>query len=204
MKKNFTLFCDKFVRNKKVLLLPFLFLSMNVFGQVKPNPSTENWELNSGILATILLTVIVLLIAVIIVYMRLLEYVRINKEKKELKRKKEFSEELIGLDAAEIERILEKRKSALNFQLSGSELSGESVTKDEKGIVAQVTHDPNYPVVEEKTKSNVYLETAPELKKIIIWFIGASAFWLIFGTTVGQYVGMKFIWPEMESISWLS
>lgn len=204
MKKNFTLFYDKFVRNKKVLLLPFLFLSMNVFGQVKPNPSTENWELNSGILATILLTVIVLLIAVIIVYMRLLEYVRINKEKKELKRKKEFSEELIGLDAAEIERILEKRKSALNFQLSGSELSGESVTKDEKGIVAQVTHDPNYPVVEEKTKSNVYLETAPELKKIIIWFIGASAFWLIFGTTVGQYVGMKFIWPEMESISWLS
>lgn len=204
MKKNFTLFCDKFVRNKKVLLLPFLFLSMNVFGQVKPNPSTENWELNSGILATILLTVIVLLIAVIIVYMRLLEYIRINKEKKELKRKKEFSEELIGLDAAEIERILEKRKSALNFQLSGSELSGESVTKDEKGIVAQVTHDPNYPVVEEKTKSNVYLETAPELKKIIIWFIGASAFWLIFGTTVGQYVGMKFIWPEMESISWLS
>lgn len=204
MKKNFTLFYDKFVRNKKVLLLPFLFLSMNVFGQVKPNPSTENWELNSGILATILLTVIVLLIAVIIVYMRLLEYIRINKEKKELKRKKEFSEELIGLDAAEIERILEKRKSALNFQLSGSELSGESVTKDEKGIVAQVTHDPNYPVVEEKTKSNVYLETAPELKKIIIWFIGASAFWLIFGTTVGQYVGMKFIWPEMESISWLS
>src|SRR5690554_5837668 len=204
MKKIFTLFCDKFVRNKKVLLLPFLFLSMNVFGQVKPNPSTENWELNSGILATILLTVIVLLIAVIIVYMRLLEYIRINKEKKELKRKKEFSEELIGLDAAEIERILEKRKSALNFQLSGSELSGESVTKDEKGIVAQVTHDPNYPVVEEKAKSNVYLETAPELKKIIIWFIGASAFWLIFGTTVGQYVGMKFIWPEMESISWLS
>lgn len=204
MKKKFTLFYDKFVRNKNLLLLLFLFFSLDAFGQVRPNPSTDNWELNSGILGTILLTVIVLLIAVIIVYMRLLEYIRINKEKKELKRKKEFSEELIGLDAAEIERILEKRKSALNFQLSGNELSGESVTKDEKGIVAQVTHDPNYPVVEEKTKSNVYLETAPELKKIIIWFIGASAFWLIFGTTVGQYVGMKFIWPEMESISWLS
>lgn len=204
MRKKFTSIYDKFIRNKGVLLIPLLLLSFTSFGQVKPNPSTDNWELNSGILGTILLTLIVLVIAAVIIYMRMSEHLRQSKEKKDLKRKKEFSEELTGLDASDIDIILEKRKKALNFKLSGTELSGDKLTLDTKGIVGEITHDPSYPVVDEKLKSKVYLQTAPELKKIVIWFIGASIFWLVFGTVVGQYVGMKFIWPEMDSISWLS
>ena len=34
--------------------------------------------------------------------------------------------------------------------------------------------------------------------------MSAAVVWLIFGTLVGQYVGMKFVWPEMDSVSWLS
>src|SRR5690625_2454627 len=44
---------------------------------------------------------------------------------------------------------------------------------------------------------------APE-GRLILWYFIASALWLIFGTTVGQYVGMKFVAPEMESFSWLT
>lgn len=34
--------------------------------------------------------------------------------------------------------------------------------------------------------------------------MGAAVFWLVFGTTIGQYLGMKFVWPELDSVSWLS
>lgn len=37
----------------------------------------------------------------------------------------------------------------------------------------------------------------------MIWYLGAATFWLFFGTTIGEYLGFKFFWPEMDSISWL-
>src|SRR5690554_1280795 len=113
MKKNFPRICDKFIRNKGVFLLPLLLMSFNSFGQVRPNPSTDNWQLSSGILGTMLLVVIVLVIAVIIVYMRLQEFIRSNRMKKETAEKRRLAEELIGLNKPEIDAILEKRKSAI-------------------------------------------------------------------------------------------
>ena len=44
----------------------------------------------------------------------------------------------------------------------------------------------------------------PKLSKLVIWFIGCAAFWLIFGTTIGEYVGIKFVAPDVDTISWLS
>src|SRR5690606_14981650 len=57
---------------------------------------------------------------------------------------------------------------------------------------------------DEKKKSNIRLETPEGLKKIIIYYIGAAVFWLVFGTFIGEYLGFKFIWPELDKISWLS
>src|SRR5690625_125571 len=44
----------------------------------------------------------------------------------------------------------------------------------------------------------------PPEARMILWYFITSAFWLIFGTTVGQYVGMKFVMPDMEQFSWLT
>ena len=45
---------------------------------------------------------------------------------------------------------------------------------------------------------------SPELAKLILYFIGFSIFWLLFGTTVGEYLGIKFVAPDADHVSWLS
>jgi len=44
----------------------------------------------------------------------------------------------------------------------------------------------------------------PKLTKLILWFLGTATFWLLFGTTVGEYLGIKFVAPDVDHYSWLS
>lgn len=204
MKKKFKHIYDKFVLNGALPLLALTTISAPIFGQTQANPSTENWILSPGILGTIILVAIVVLVAVLILSVRLSSYIEAMRKKGIVKKKIEFSQELIDLDDTEIDAILEKRKAALAYKLTGNELGSEENAADSKGIISKVTHDPDNPLVDEKKKTKLNLETPEPLKKIIIWYLGASVFWLVFGTFIGQYVGMKFVWPEMDSVSWLS
>lgn len=60
------------------------------------------------------------------------------------------------------------------------------------------------PLTVEKAKAEERIDTSPESVKLIFTYIALSAFWLVFGTLVGEYLGLKFVWPELDSISWLS
>src|SRR5699024_15986 len=136
--------------------------------------------------------------------MRINWYLDKIRLKADLKNKQKLSEELIGLDHEEIDYILESRKTALTYKLSGNEIAGVNKAKDTRGIISDYTHRRNNPLVDRKKESKTYIETVQPLKKLIIYYIGASIFWLLFGTLIGQYVGMKFVWPEIDTISWLS
>ncbi|MBX2942448.1 MAG: cbb3-type cytochrome c oxidase subunit I [Cyclobacteriaceae bacterium] len=179
------------------MLLPNL-----VFAQSAPNP--ENWLTSPGIIGTFFLIAIVLIIAIVIALFRASSYIGTVKAKKLNAEKMAFNEDLIGLSESEIDEILLKRKQALKFKLAGEELGSAEQALDEKGLVSKVSHDPGAPLVDEKRKSPLIFETPPDLKKIIIFYLGASVFWLVFGTLVGQYVGMKFVWPDMDHVAWLS
>ncbi len=205
MKKSFKSILNRLVQNKSFSLLALMLLAgSSAYGQMRPNPSTENWLFSPGVFGTIILVVIVLAVSVLIIYFRLSDFVSRTKAEEELDAKAKFSDRLAGLKNSEIDEILEKRKGALAYELSGDELGSGVIAHDEKGIVANVTHQPDNPIVDEKKRSRLVMETPEELKKLVIWYIGASTFWLVFGTLVGQYVGMKFVWPEIDNISWLS
>ena len=60
------------------------------------------------------------------------------------------------------------------------------------------------PLTVEKAKAEERIDTSPNSIKLIFTFVAASAFWLLFGTLVGEYLGLKFVWPELDSIAWLS
>lgn len=60
------------------------------------------------------------------------------------------------------------------------------------------------PLTVQKAKAEERIDTSPESVKLIFTYIALSAFWLVFGTLVGEYLGFKFVWPEIDSISWLS
>lgn len=204
MKKFFQHIYDNFIVNKNYLLVLFFFISNATVAQSSPNPDTSNWLLSPGIIGTITLIFIVLLVAVVIVYVRLSAYLDTLNNKAKAKKKLGFSEELIDMSEADIDDILQKRKAALKYRLTGTELGSEKVANDSKGVIAKVTHEPENPLFDEKKKTRLNMETPAPLKKIVIWYLGASIFWLVFGTLVGQYVGMKFVWPEMDTVSWLS
>ena len=44
----------------------------------------------------------------------------------------------------------------------------------------------------------------PELVRLVFAYLAAAAAWLLFGTSVGEYLGIKFVSPEVDSIAWLS
>jgi len=44
----------------------------------------------------------------------------------------------------------------------------------------------------------------PPLTRLIIWNLIAATLWLLFGTTVGEYLGIKFVAPDVDQLSWLS
>src|SRR5690554_415466 len=143
MKKKFNYISDKLVRKEKLLALFLLLTSYSSFAQPRPNPSTENWQISPGILGTFILVIIVLIIAFLILYMRINGYIDNMRYKSDLKNKQKLSEELIGLDDEEIDIILESRKTARKYQLSGTEISGENQAYDKRGIVSDFTHKRN-------------------------------------------------------------
>ncbi|MGY0039390.1 hypothetical protein [Pedobacter sp. NJ-S-72] len=120
----------------------------------------------------------------------------------------EDAEELIALiekgDHEELKKTLIKRKKALGYTLTHLELSGNISAEDSKGLLRQVNSDAGLPVVAAKKKAVKRPPVDPALAKLILWFIGTAAFWLVFGTTVGEYLGIKFVAPDADQLSWLS
>lgn len=204
MRKKIAPIYDKNVCNKIAITIALVTIGFSVVGQPQPNPNTDNWLINPGIIGTLFLIVLVASVAVLILAVRFGAYIDFLRKKKKTEKKLAFIEELIALEDAQVDHILEERKASKAYKLSGKELSGGSLTQDPKGFIVNITHDPHSPVVDEKKKSPLMVETPEPLKKIIKWYLGASVFWLVFGTMVGQYVGMKFVWPEIDSVSWLS
>lgn len=190
----------------KIYYSALLFCSLPavLMAETNSNTDTSDWIFSPGIIGTILLIVLVLAIGVFILSIQASSQLQIYKAKKIDKARLAFNEELIALDADTIDEILQKRKSALEYKLNGGELGSTLEATDEKGLIRQVTNEPDNPLVDEKKKSPINLETPETLKKIIIYYLGAAVVWLLFGTFIGQYVGMKFVWPEMDHQSWLS
>ncbi|WP_410266618.1 cbb3-type cytochrome c oxidase subunit I [Cyclobacterium sp.] len=186
------------------LLAIFVLFPKVVFAQPTPNPDTSNWLSSPGIIGTILLVVIVLVIAIFILTLKASAYFTQLQTRNERNKKIEFGERLLEMDETEIDSVLEKRKKAVSYRLSGDELGSNLEVDDSRGIIAAITHEPGNPLVDEKKKSPITIDTPFHLKKMITWYIGAAVFWLVFGTLIGQYLGLKFIWPEMDAISWLS
>lgn len=91
-----------------------------------------------------------------------------------------------------------------DFQLHGDELGGTHPSNDPRGLVERAVTEPDIPLVDEKKKVRQRLEVAPGLRRVIVWYLAAATGWLVFGTLVGQYLGMKFVWPDMDQVAWLS
>jgi cytochrome c oxidase cbb3-type subunit 1 len=165
-----------------------------VQGTMAQSPKTEGWLSSPGVVGTMVLLGIVLFIAVLIIAAKVSRLIQQTKEKR---------------DAAEgnpgaTDEQQARRDAALHYRLRGDELGGTTTAFDDKALIVGATSEPENPLVDEKIYSGTRLDTPPELRKIVLWYLGAATFWLVFGTLVGQYLGMKFVWPDLDEVAWLS
>ena len=187
-----------------LILLAFFLLFGEAMAQTVPNPEIDQWWSSPGIIGTALLIAIISFVAILIIGARLSAFIQGLQNRSQVRDKEEIKSELVNWDEEDLDWVLESRKAAKKYRLSGSEHSGRQISEDKRGLIAKVTQDPENPLVDEKKHETLRLETPQALRSLIVWYLGAAVFWLVFGTLVGQYVGMKFIWPEMDQSPWLS
>ncbi len=154
----------------------------------------------TGIVITLILISIPIVIASILVVIK--AYASMNKflKRKELEK---FNTYLKDLSPEEVIKI-EQRKKELEFTLSNNELTGDNPPIDNKGLINNITEIETLRFVEQKKKSQPRPYIEPELTKLILWYLGCAAFWLVLGTTIGEYLGIKFVSPDVDHYSWLS
>jgi len=56
----------------------------------------------------------------------------------------------------------------------------------------------------EKASVDERAEADPDLVRLVFAFVACGAVWLLFGTLVGEYLGLTFVWPDLGRVSWLS
>jgi cytochrome c oxidase cbb3-type subunit 1 len=156
---------------------------------------------NGGIIITIALIMIPLLIGVILVLMRVKNQLNIFYGQRAVKK---YQQRISTLTQEEIAALI-KRRDELNFQLQNNELSGNLPAEDKRGLLDKIEVIENQLLfIPPVKKAPPRPKIDPELTKLILWFIGSATFWLLFGTTVGEYLGIKFSAPDIDHISWLS
>lgn len=186
---------------KLLLLFLFPFLSRSVMAE---SVDTAGWYTEPGIIGTIALLVIVIMVFIVIMVIRMANLLHRGSKNAELQDRRKLKETILNLKEGEIDRLLTDRKSALNFKLPEKHLSGENEATDKRGILKRVTGNPNNPFFDEKKSNKALQQTSRPLTVIVLAYLLAAGFWLLFGTMIGQYAGMKFVWPDMEHLSWLS
>ncbi len=167
-------------------------------------PNSGNLLSQYGVLITVVLIAIPILSGIVLLIVKVrhqLKRFRRNQSMAEVGRLVNYLNEV---DDENILSHLQERKIALDFVLNNQELSGDIKAVDQKGFINKIIHNPSLPIVARKRKASDRPKIDSELAKLIIYFIASATFWLIFGTMIGEYVGIKFVAPDIDHQSWLS
>ncbi|TAH02455.1 MAG: cytochrome oxidase subunit I [Sphingobacteriales bacterium] len=187
-----------------LFLITFLSTINNnlVFAQPTTTPASllSEW----GIIITIVLIFIPVFAGIIFMLVKITSFFKKYQKLQDTHEAKQFAEYLNNPLDAEVETTLLKRKKALDYTLTHNELAGNLTADDDKGLLQQVNTHASLPFVSLKKKALGRYAVEPDLAKLILWFIGTATFWLVLGTSVGEYLGIKFVAPDVDHVSWLS
>ena len=185
-----------------ITLLATIFPGHSVYAQTKI--TTKGLFSEGGILITITLIMIPILAAIVLMIVKLSNMLRKHRNRQDLEEAALFADYLSTLTEEEATKALAKRKIALDYKLTHHELAGEKEPVDKKGLVGNIEIEGYINFIARKKKAQKRPNIDPQLSKLILWYFGCAALWLLFGTTIGEYVGIKFVAPDVDHVSWLS
>ncbi|MCO5948614.1 cbb3-type cytochrome c oxidase subunit I [Mucilaginibacter flavidus] len=187
---------------KSLLLLLSLILATPLFAQ-GAETNSGIWT-NPGVLITITLILLPLLVAVYLVAVKVNHIATRIKNSKTRNDASQLAQSLQKLNLEEMSDDLAKRKQAIEFELNNSELAGEILPADKKGLLHNIAEVNSPRFLASKKKAVKRPDIDPSLTRLILWYIGTATFWLVLGTSVGEYLGIKFVAPDVDHVSWLS
>ncbi|MDJ0367713.1 cbb3-type cytochrome c oxidase subunit I [Hymenobacter sp. H14-R3] len=114
-----------------------------------------------------------------------------------------FDETVTNLTPAQLAAIV-ARQQAQEFHLSGTELGGAAPVRDAHGVVQHVDLEVHAPWFHEKRRVAPFADLDPRLTQLVAAYLLCAAFWLVLGTAVGWYVGVKFVRPDVDHLAALS
>lgn len=196
-------------KNHQELLIWFLLLGfstgpLGAFAQQPTvNISADTLWSKPGVIITIVLLAIPVLLAVLLLFMRISKRLRVLNKQAQEEEARNIAKVLSDTPLEEMESDLLMRQKATAYQLPPHLLSGEQESKDERGLI-NISEETEIAIVSRKKRAVVRPNVDPALSKLVIWYLICATFWLLFGTSVGEYLGIKFVAPEMEELSWLS
>lgn len=157
--------------------------------------------------AGVIITLVLLLIPTIFILVLL--FVRINRKLTHLNIQAQKDEadlivqELEKRPLAEVQKELTAFQEAADYQLEENLLAGKDPAEDPKGLLT-LNEVEGIPIVSKKKKATLRTNFDVKLSKMVNCYLISATFWLVFGTTIGEYLGFKFVAPDMEDLSWLS
>lgn len=194
---------QKILRIKKLpILAGLLLISSLSFAQ--QNTAVKKLINNPGIIITIILIMLPLLAGIAIMAVKVLNLLQQERNNNNKHEAAEFANWLQNEAGDETLKTLRSRKAALDYHLTGNELAGADKPEDTRGLITYVNHEKHLPFFATKKKALKRPDIDPALSKLVVAFIVCAAAWLVIGTSVGEYVGIKFVSPDADHISWLS
>lgn len=195
------------LKNQKISVLKIVILS-TMFSGISNYATAQNSGAGAllsetGIIITIALLLIPIILVMALFAIRMRKLTQSYAAKSDLVRAKKFAEYIKNQPEEEIERDITGRQQSLDYSLTHKELSGVLPAQDTKGIL-NVKPDMGLPFVAIKKKAITRKPVDPQLSKLVLWYLICATFWLLFGTTIGEYVGIKFVAPDADHLSWLS
>lgn len=156
-----------------------------------------------GIIVTLVLLAIPILFIAIFLFVKIKNRLGVLNSQRQRQEAEKVAAYLNKIPYAEIELELEERRTAETYQVDGHTLSGHEPARDTRALI-QIKEKVGIPIVSAKKRAVQRPNVDPSLSKLVVWYLVSATAWLLFGTTVGEYVGIKFVAPDIESLSWLS
>lgn len=185
-------------------ILTIVALLMSIPSMAQSTQDTMPLLEQPGIVITLVLILIPLFIAFSLLVIKVHRLLNVHSNNRKSASRDALLDYLTHIEGEEIDESLLKRKNSLEYQLSNNELSGNLMAEDNKGIIQHISNDTGVNFFATKKKAQNRPTIDPALSRLVLAYIGCAVAWLVFGTTVGEYLGIKFVSPDVDQISWLS
>lgn len=190
-------------QHTKMTILVLITLGSSLYANAQEIKPTRLMN-QTGIIITLILILIPVLVGIALMIFKLRRVIGNYRRKVHEEDSGQLASYLDEMSDPELLNELSQRKTALDYSLNHVELAGTQVADDKKGLLSEISNENNINFITRKKASPVRPPVDPALGKLILWFLGTATCWLLFGTTVGEYVGVKFVSPDIDHLSWLS